>query len=138
MGYILNSCQKKDDFQIHTNENEMILNIRVKEIPIYTFVFPDNEGQGNVENLLLETAAILYPELLRLAEDYVAAAAKIQPKLAKEQYAKKVKVGCIANVMKPGKENQVSIADDDWVSPKTLAACEMLQKLNGEIIRMIS
>lgn len=48
----------------------------------------------------------------------------------------KAKVGCIANVMKPGKANQVSIADNDWVSEKTLKSSQMLGRLNEEIKKM--
>lgn len=135
---ILGNYEKKDDFQIDINEDEILLDIKIKTIPIYTFVFPDNENEGNLENLLLETAQVAYPQLLRLAEEFVNEAAKIKPKLNKEQYAKKAKVGCIANVMKPGKANQVSIADDEWVSKKTLVACGMLQKLNRELVKVIS
>lgn len=82
-------------------------------------------------------AQAAYPELLKLAENYVAAAAELQEILKKDQYAKKAKVGCIANTMKPGKANQVSIADDQWVSEETLKVCHMLRKLNEQIKNMI-
>ncbi len=31
----------------------MELDVKIKRIPLYTFVFPDNENEGNLENLLL-------------------------------------------------------------------------------------
>lgn len=113
------------------------LDIGIKQVPLYTFLFPDNETEGNLENLLLETAQAVYPELLKLAEDYIVQAAEYQKKLKREAYAKKAVVGCIANVMKPGKANQVSIADDGWISEETLEVCRMLGRLNRELKKMI-
>lgn len=114
----------------------MELEIYKKIIPIFTFVFPDNENPGNLENLLLDAASIAYPELLELAEEYINDASKLQSTLKREQDRNKAKVGCIANVMKPGKANQVSIADNDWVSEKTLKSSQMLGRLNEEIKKM--
>ena len=90
-----------------------------------------------MENLLLQTAENAYPELYSLATEYVQKASEFQTKLKKEQNAKKAKVGCIANAMKPGKANQVSIADDEWISEKTLKECSMLIKLNEALKEMI-
>ena len=39
--------------------------------------------------------------------------------------------------MKPGKANQVSIADDDWVSEATLRECEMLKRLNEAVGKFV-
>lgn len=119
------------------NTLQQILDIGIKCVPVYTFVFPDNTKEGNLEDLLLETAKIAYPELLKLAEAYIKEAAKLQKTLKKEQNVKKAKVGCVANTMKPGKANQVSIADDEWISEKTLQTCQTLQKLNYVIQQMI-
>ena len=73
-----------------------------------------------------------------LAKEYVSQASEYQDILKKEQYAKKAEIGCIANAMKPGKANQVSIADNEWVSEKSLQTCVMLQKLNTVLKQMIS
>ena len=131
-------ASRNEDMNFSLNEYTMELDVNVKKIPLYTFIFPDNENGGNLENLLLQTAEIAYPELLALAKEYVKSASVYRNDLKKEQKAKKAVVGCIANVMKPGKANQVSIADDDWVSFKTLHECNMLQKLNTELKKMIS
>ena len=113
------------------------LDIKIKKIPLHVFVFPNNCNEGNLENLLLETAEVAYPELLELASDYVEKASIFQAGLKKEQNAKKAKVGCIANAMKPGKANQVSIGDDEWVSAKTLSECAMLRSFNNALKEMI-
>lgn len=117
--------------------DRMELMVYGKIIPVCTFIFPDNENPGNLENLLLNTASIVYPELLELAGEYINEASKIQTTLEREQDKNKAKVGCIANVMKPGKANQVSIADNDWISERTLQSSDMLRELNEEIKRMI-
>lgn len=134
---VLSSYEEKADFRIVKENGQQILDIGIKCVPVYTFVFPDNTKEGNLEDLLLETAKIAYPELLKLAEDYINEAAKLQKTLKKGQNVKKAKVGCIANTMKPGKANQVSIADDEWISEKTLQTCQTLQKLNYVIQQMI-
>lgn len=54
----------------------------------------------------------------------------------REQDKNKAIVGCITNVMKPGKANQVSIADNDWVSERTIEESEILRRLNQEITKM--
>ncbi len=136
---LLDSCQEKSDFKIirEKNSQNLMLDIDIRQIPLYMFLFPDNEREGNLENLLLETAQTAYPNLLKLAEEYISQASAYQKNLKKDAYAKKAVIGCIANVMKPGKANQVSIADDNWISEKTLNTCRMLGRLNSELQKMI-
>ena len=57
--------------------------------------------------------------------------------MKREQEAKKAIIGCIANTMKPGKANQVSIADNEWITEDTLEKCEMLKKLDDTIKKLI-
>ena len=133
---LLASVEEKEDFIL--DEKTMELDVQIKKIPLYTFVFPDDSSKGNLENLLLQTAEVEYPELLRLATEYVEKASDICTDLRKEQKAKKATVGCIANAMKPGKANQVSIADDKWVSQKTITECSMLKMLDKAVKEMIS
>lgn len=131
-------ADRDEDADFSLDVESMKLNVGIKKIPLHTFVFPDNSGKGNLENLLLQTAEVEYPELLKLATEYVEKASNIQDSLKKEQNAKKAKVGCIANAMKPGKANQVSIADDNWVSERTIRECSMLRTLNMTLQEMIS
>ena len=134
---MLNNYTAKEDFILKEQNNLTFLDLVVKEVPVYTYIFPDDESKGNLENLLLETAKEAYPELLILAEEYIEQASEYKEILKKPQFSKKAKVGRIANAMKPGKANQVSIADDEWISEKTLKTCKMLQKLNAAIVEMI-
>ena len=135
---MLQNHKEKDDFKLKVQKDKITLDLKVKVVSIYTYIFPDDTGTGNLENLLLETAQAVYPELLDLAKEYVSQASEYQDILKKEQYAKKAEIGCIANAMKPGKANQVSIADNEWVSEKSLQTCVMLQKLNTVLKQMIS
>lgn len=132
---MLASRKQTEDFSL--DERSMEIDVRVKKSPLYTFVFPDNNSKGNLENLLLQTAEVEYPELLSLATEYVEKASAFCPDLKKEPKAKKAKVGCIANAMKPGKANQVSIGDDNWVSYRTIEECSMLKMLNNSLKEMI-
>lgn len=119
------------------NSEEMCLTFYGKRaVEVYTYIFPDNEHRGNLENLLLDAASIVYPQLLELADDYVSKAAGVQMTLNREQDKNKAKIGCITNVMKPGKANQVSIADDDWVSNETVQESQMLSQLNHVLVEM--
>lgn len=134
---LLSDYSEKSDFKIIVKTETVYLDIGIKTIPVSLFVFPDDEKTGNLENLLLEAAQVAYPELLELAEKFVEEASEIQKKLKKDQNAKKAKVGCITNAMKPGKANQVSIADDDWVSEATLRKCKMLKRLDEAVGKFI-
>lgn len=124
---MLASYIEKDDFIIEEHNKDILLDLDVKKVPTYIYIFPNNEEEGNLENLLLEAAEEVYPELLDLASDYVKQASEFQVILKKPQFEKKAKIGCIVNTMKPGKANQVSILDDEWISEKTLQVCKMLQ-----------
>lgn len=134
---VLKDYREKGDFKLEYRQDSIILDVGIKKLPVSIFVFPDNEGEGSLEHLLLETAETAYPDLLSLAEDYVRKAKEFEITLDKEQNANKAIVGCIANAMKPGKANQVSIHDNDWISEQTLEACHKLRKLNVELRKMI-
>ncbi|MCM1144428.1 MAG: hypothetical protein NC318_00240 [Blautia sp.] len=141
---LLQDCVEKEDFKIYQENGQTILDIQVKKLPVSLYVFPDNEGEGNLENILLEAAGAAYPELLEAAREYLEKARKYQQEkgqqqiLQKEQYAKKAIVGCIANTIKPGKANQVAIADGQWITQDTLQQSPLLQKLNQALLAMLT
>lgn len=89
------------------------------------FVFPDNEQKGTIEDVLLAGGAHTYPSLSNEAEQYIARVAVDKPPRVKQKnfeasQRQKMKFGVMANVFRPGKANQVSIADNDWVSNQTI------------------
>ena len=127
----------EDTEELKLDRAEMEIETLVKKIPLHTFVFPDDCNSGNLENLLIEAAQISYPQLLEWATVYIEKAKTVRTNLEREQEFKKATIGCIANTMKPGKANQVSIADNDWITEETLKECIMLKKLDDTIKKMI-
>lgn len=92
------------------------------------FVLPDNASQGTLEDVLLESAATQYPDLLSVAEDYVDHALQkgLIPKTHLKEIEKpagrnKAVVGAMAALFKPGKAIQTSIQDHDWLRDKALS-----------------
>lgn len=83
-------------------------------------VFPDNENQGTIESMLLDCANVTYPNLLMRARDYVGAVDEAFTKKWAPADGLKATVGCIANVLRPGKANQVTIQDNKWICTETL------------------
>lgn len=95
------------------------------QIPLATFVYPNNRDSGALEQLLLNIAGIKYPDLLERATDYV--------EKAKEIYAesigvheKKAIIGCICNVLRPASANNISLRKDDWVEESTIGQLQEL------------
>lgn len=90
------------------------------------FVLPDNVNQGTLENLLLECAQKVYPDLLTMAEQYVSdvsnlSFSKEDAKDFKKPAGKnKAIIGAMANIMRPGKAVQNSIKDNRWLRDKAL------------------
>ena len=98
------------------------------------FVLPDNVGSGVVEHLVLECGEHVYAEHVGRARRYVGDFGEAERKLSKwgpfdEQ---KAVVASVASLLKPGKTNTVSIADNEWIGPKT----EHLPKL-AELLRFL-
>ena len=101
------------------------------------FIFPDNQNEGNLENVLLECAATCYPDLLTSAFNYVETAdQKYMIDWTKSSKPKAV-VGCIANILKPGRANQVSIQDNEWICPDTINKKDSVSQLNQFITKFI-
>ena len=85
------------------------------------FVLPDNSSPGNLEDLLIECAQEVYPQLLSSARTHVAAAMTDATllkgdgeDLTRNQVRNKAIVGAIATVLRPGKAVQASIQDNRW------------------------
>ncbi|MDA1782483.1 hypothetical protein AVT_11165 [Bacillus tropicus] len=79
------------------------------------YVFPNNEDMGTLEKVLLEGAESSYPDLVKAASSYIENISEEYTGKWKPADNQKVLVGCIANILKPGKANQVSIQDNEWI-----------------------
>lgn len=114
--------------------------IALKGIPIsigvFFYCFPNNKDEGNLESILLKCADIEYSEWLQLASTYIDEATKIQNEdadISSGSNRNKAIVGCIANVMKPGKANQISIGDNNWITDEVISRVEEIKQLTIEI-----
>jgi hypothetical protein len=87
----------------------------------WAFVFPDNTRQGVVEHLVLECGTAAYPDLLSRAHAYVGTFGRDDRKQAKwaPYDEQKAVVASVASLLKPGKTNTASLADNLWVSDRT-------------------
>lgn len=93
------------------------------------YMFPDNKNKGTLEELLLKGASVRYKDLLVSAKEYVATVDTVYKKNWSVSSEKKVVIGCMTNVLKPGKANQISIYDDNWVSEETITGSEDIKKI---------
>jgi hypothetical protein len=92
------------------------------------FVLPDNVSSGNLEDVLLDCAREIYPGLLSSATIHVDTARADTGLLADELREvqrpagrNKSIIGCMANVLRPGRAVQNSIQDNRWLRDKALA-----------------
>ncbi|WOV85027.1 hypothetical protein PGH26_03610 [Sporosarcina jeotgali] len=101
------------------------------------FVFPNNEDSGTLEQLLLEGGEAAYPDLLHSAKKYVDEVSAIYKRKWTQSSEVKVLFGVAANILKPGKANQVSIQDNDWIGTKTIEQTNQikLKKFLSDILQ---
>lgn len=106
-------------------EGTSFRNVKKADIKFGIYVFPNNEDEGTLEDLLLEGGAIVYKDLMNWAKDYVNSAKGLDNRYIKKANFRgskenKILVGVMANIFKPGKANQVSIEENDWISVDTV------------------
>ncbi|MBZ9624413.1 hypothetical protein G9F71_016300 [Clostridium sp. FP2] len=101
------------------------------------YMFPNNESKGTLEDLLLQGASVVYKDLLVSANEYVTNVDTKYKNRWSISSEKKVLMGCMTNILKPGKANQVSISDDKWVSEATITGSEDIKKLYNFINEFI-
>lgn len=104
---------------------------------IGVYVFPDNNTRGTLEDVLLRGAEVAYPTLLSYAREYVEKVEHCYKSLWRGADGQKVIVGCVGNILSPGKSNQVIIQDNDWISEKTLNI-EPIKALNDFICNLLN
>jgi hypothetical protein len=94
------------------------------------FVLPDNTQQGVVEHLVLECGDVVYRSHMQRARDYVGG---FNEEARKEAHwtpfdEQKAVIASVASLLKPGKTNTVSLADNLWIGEQT-RSCPMLAGL---------
>lgn len=104
------------------------------------YILPNNADQGVLDTLLCSCGEVIYPDYMERAKSYISQFSdeEINAIGWKPFDQEKATVATVVSVLKPGKTNTASIADNDWVSLKTeqqvleiqyLATC--LKKLLG-------
>lgn len=92
------------------------------------FILPDNKNDGTIETILKKCAEIVYSELYNGASAFVNSVnqtlleADDKKDFLKPAGKDKAIIGCVGNILKPGKAVQVSISDNKWVCDDT---CEI-------------
>jgi len=85
------------------------------------YVLPDNASPGVLDTLLCECGQIAYPVYMEKASSYLNEFSESDIKSLKWKNfdREKALVATVVSVLKPGKTNTTSIADNNWVSEQT-------------------
>jgi len=85
------------------------------------YVLPDNASPGVLDTLLCECGQIAYPAYMEKASSYLKEFSESDRKSLKWKNfdREKALVATVVSVLKPGKTNTTSIADNNWVSEQT-------------------
>lgn len=85
------------------------------------YVLPDNASPGVLDTLLCECGQIAYPAYMEKASSYLNEFSESDRKSLKWKNfdPEKALVATVVSVLKPGKTNTTSIADNNWVSEQT-------------------
>ena len=94
------------------------------KIPFDLYAFPNDCEVGTLEDVLIDGAKKQFPALLTLSNDYVNNVPEQYSMTWKGSDEKKVIVGTIANIFRPGRASQVSIGekDCDWFTAESIDA----------------
>ncbi|MGM0898257.1 MAG: DUF3226 domain-containing protein [Bacillota bacterium] len=118
---IYRHVQEIEDDEIKVIFKDVEFNkIKESSCKVGIFIFPDNNSIGTLEDFLLLGGETKYADLHELAQVYT----KNIPSKYRREWGptseNKVLVGVMANVLKPGKSNQVSISDNKWITEESL------------------
>jgi hypothetical protein len=92
------------------------------------FVLPDNDSAGALEDILIECGDAVYPQLMDGARTFLSHVDSVRPTVLRRELGEfdrvsgrnKALVGCVMQVLKPGKASQVSIQDNRWIGEQTI------------------
>ncbi len=95
------------------------------------YVWPDNQRTGTLETLLLESAALAYPDHAKGAQQFIDSLDNTHKEHWGGADREKALIASIVSVLHPGKANYASFAtlEDKWISQPTLANIAGLKKL---------
>ena len=106
------------------------------------YILPDNSQQGVLDTLICHCGDLVYPEYMQRAREYIDKFSeeerKNKPLKWKPFDKEKAIIATVVSVLKPGKTNQTSISDNDWVSPATatIPAIQDLTKFLRDLLNL--
>ena len=106
------------------------------------YILPDNSQQGVLDTLICDCGDLVYPEYMQRAREYIDKFSederKKKPLKWKPFDQEKAIIATVVSVLKPGKTNQTSISDNDWVSPATakIPAIQNLTKFLRDLLNL--
>ncbi|CBN53975.1 MULTISPECIES: DUF3226 domain-containing protein [Kamptonema] len=129
---IVADCDKSNPIQIVTKYSNCLqkyfpnfpnqageVDINIPRTGIY--VLPDNASQGVLDTLLCSCGETAYPVYMERARSYLDKFSEEEMKSLKWKNfdCNKALLATVVSVLKPGKTNTASIADNNWVSEET-------------------
>ena len=110
------------------------------------YVLPNNSVSGTLEDLLMRCGDIVYPTLMDRAKSFVEGIDPKDNKIFAQGESKellspsgksKAILGCVANVLRPGKSIQVSIQDNRWLKDEPVFQDPWVMEFQSFIHRVI-
>lgn len=94
-------------------------------------VWPDGQGSGRLETLLLHCAACTYPDHARGSLQFVDTLDEIHKKGWNDSTREKALIASIVSILQPGRANHASLSrlEDGWISELTLANVPGIERL---------
>jgi hypothetical protein len=92
------------------------------------YVLPDNKRSGVLDSILTQCASIIYPDHKKAAETFIESLNHTHKLHAFSR--EKALVACIVSILRPGMANTPSIAQDQWISKKTIDVVDEIIRLN--------
>ncbi len=80
------------------------------------YILPNNSDQGVLDTLLCKCGEFAYRVHMQRAKDYINQFSSQETKHWKPFDTEKATIATVVSVLKPGKTNTVSIADNEWIS----------------------
>ncbi|OBQ40673.1 MAG: hypothetical protein AN484_22175 [Aphanizomenon flos-aquae WA102] len=97
------------------------------------YILPNNSQPGVLDTLICDCGDLVYPEYMQRAREYIDKFSEEDRKKKRLRWKPfdqdKAIVATVVSVLKPGKTNQTSISDNDWISSETEAQIPAIQNL---------
>lgn len=88
------------------------------------YILPNNSDQGVLDTLLCECGEVAYPVYMQRAKDYINQFSEIEWKRFDKD---KATIATVVSVLRPGKTNTASIADNEWISNSTMQQIDSIK-----------